>query len=242
MRITGKTDTGKVRAKNEDAVDFGCLSDGTAWALVCDGMGGVHGGQVASTSAISVIKNKIMKCYKPEMEINSLENMFLSSITTANVLIYDRGELEENLKGMGTTIVSAFVKNNEVCIAHVGDSRAYKINGDEIEQLTTDHSLVQQMYENGQISKEQLENHPNKNIITRAMGVDEDIDIDFDYTTLDEGEALILCTDGLSGMVKKEDILNIYKTTDFELLADRYIECANENGGRDNISVVIMKG
>ncbi len=242
MIITGKTDVGAVRSKNEDAFDYGILPDGTAWSVVCDGMGGVHGGKVASTAAIEMVSEKIRKCYNPSMSVSSLENLLLSSITTANVNVFDRGIYDNSLKGMGTTIVSAVIKNNEACIAHVGDSRAYIIRGNTIEQVTKDHSLVQEMLDKGQITKSEFENTPIKNIITRAMGVDESIDIDFDYVCINENDALILCTDGLSGLVSDKRILEIYQTTDFDSLAQRYIDEANNNGGNDNITVVIMKG
>ncbi len=242
MKITGLTDIGAVRSKNEDACDFGVLADGTSWAIVCDGMGGVHGGKIASTAAIEMVREKIQKCYNPSMTVSSLENLLLSSITTANVDVFDRGIYDTNLKGMGTTIVAVVVKGNEACIAHVGDSRAYIISNGSIEQITKDHSLVQEMLDKGQITREEYENNPIKNIITRAMGVDEDIDIEFDYICLAENDALLLCTDGLSGMVSNKRILEIYETTDFDSLAQKYIEEANNNGGSDNITVVIMKG
>lgn len=242
MKIVGNTDIGRVRMKNEDGFDFGYFDDGTSWAIVCDGMGGVHGGKIASSVAISIVGEKIKKCYNKLMPVSSLENLLLSSITTANVTVYDRSDIQQDLKGMGTTIVAAVVKNNEACIAHVGDSRAYIISGDEIFQVTKDHSLVQQMLDNGQITEQEYENAPMKNIITRAMGIDEEIEIDFDYICINEGDALVLCTDGLSGLISKKDMLRIYKETEFDKLADKYIEEANKNGGRDNITVVIMKG
>ncbi|MBQ7116840.1 MAG: Stp1/IreP family PP2C-type Ser/Thr phosphatase [Clostridia bacterium] len=242
MKITGKTDIGAVRSKNEDAFDYGVLADGTSWAIVCDGMGGVHGGKVASAAAIDMVSEKIKKCYNPSMGIASLENLLLSAITTANVNVFDRGIYDHTLKGMGTTIVAVIVKGNEACIAHVGDSRAYIIRDNTIEQITKDHSLVQEMLDKGQITKEEYENNPIKNIITRAMGVDEEIDIDFDYAYLDKNETLLLCTDGLSGMVNDKRILEIYKSTEFESLAKKYIDEANNNGGKDNITVVIMEG
>ncbi len=242
MILTGKTDIGAVRSKNEDAFDYGVLPDGTVWAIVCDGMGGVHGGKIASAAAIEMVSEKIIKCYNPSMSVSSLENLLLSSITTANVNVFDRGVYDSSLKGMGTTIVAALIKNNEACIAHVGDSRAYIIRDDTIRQITKDHSLVQEMLDKGQITKEEYENNPIKNIITRAMGVDEDIDIEFDYVSLDGSEALLLCTDGLSGMVSDKRILEIYQNTDFNSLAQKYIDEANNNGGSDNITVVIMKG
>lgn len=242
MKIVGGTHVGMVRARNEDTFRYGTLSDGTTWALVCDGMGGVHGGQLASTIAADMVSDKIKKCYNPSMSVNSLENLLLSAVTTANVIVFDRGDVDYNLKGMGTTIVVAVVKDNEACIAHVGDSRAYITDGKEIRQITKDHSLVQEMYESGKITAEELANHPQKNIITRAMGVSENVEIDFNYVCVDENEAVILCSDGLSGLVNETRLLELYNNTDFECLAEEYIKEANSFGGKDNITVVIMKG
>ena len=242
MNIVGKTDKGLIRQHNEDAFDFGSFDDGVMWSLVCDGMGGVHGGRMASTIATELISEKIKKCYNKSMPVSSLENLLLSAITTANVAVYDRGSVDEDLRGMGTTIVAAVIKNSEACIAHVGDSRAYKISNGKIEQITKDHSLVQEMLDNGQITKEEFETTPIKNIITRALGIGEEIDIDFDFVCINEGEALILCSDGLSGLISDRQILETYMNNDFDCLADEYIALANANGGRDNITVVIMKG
>ncbi len=242
MNIVGNTDIGKIRSKNEDGFNFGYFDDGTAWAVVCDGMGGIHGGKIASSVAIDMVSEKITKCYNKLMPVSSLENLLLSAITTANVTVYDRGSTNQELKGMGTTIVAAVVKNNEACIAHVGDSRAYIISGNSISQVTKDHSLVQEMLDKGQITKQEYDNIPIKNIITRAMGIGEEIDIDFDYVCINEGDALILCSDGLSGLVGEEEMLRIYSETEFDGLANRYIEEANKKGGKDNITVVVMKG
>ncbi len=242
MQIIGNTDVGRTRAANEDAYKFGKFDDGICWAVVCDGMGGVHGGKIASSTAIDVVSQKINKCYNASMDINSIENLLLSSITTANCIVYDRGAADKSLEGMGTTIVAAIFKNGEVCIAHVGDSRAYIISEGEIRLITKDHSLVQEMLDLGQITETEFEHHPRKNIITRAMGVDEKIDIEFDTVEFNKGDALILCSDGLSGLLKKEKILEMYDQYDFNILADKYIEAANDNGGVDNITVVVMKG
>ncbi len=243
MNIVAKTDIGQLRAKNEDTFRFGSFEDGTYWGLVCDGMGGVHGGQLASSMAADMVSEKIKKCYNVSMSVSSLENLLLSSITTANVTVFDRGDVDNSLRGMGTTIVAAVIKNNEACVAHVGDSRAYIINGGKtITQITKDHSLVQQMLDSGEITKQEFENHPRKNVITRAMGVSEDIDIDFNYICVSKDDALILCSDGLSGLVSEEKLLEIYNNTEFVMLADEYIKEANKNGGKDNITVVVMKG
>ncbi len=242
MRIIGNTDVGRTRIANEDAFKYGTFDDGTSWAVVCDGMGGVHGGKIASSTAINMVSQKIRKCYNPAMSISSIENLLLSSITTANCIVFDRGESDSELEGMGTTIVAAIIKNNEACIAHVGDSRAYLISDDSIKLVTKDHSLVQEMLDIGEITQSEFEHHPIKNIITRAIGVDEKIEIEFDIIEFNDSDSLILCSDGLSGQVDKDTMLKIYKETEFDSLADKYIEVANDNGGIDNITVVIMKG
>ena len=242
MHIIGNTDVGRARIANEDAFKYGYFDDGASWAVVCDGMGGVHGGKVASSTAIDIVSQKIKKCYNTSMKIPSIENLLLSSITTANCLVYDRGSADKELEGMGTTIVAAIVKDGEACIAHVGDSRAYKISNNEIHLITKDHSLVQEMLDLGQITQVEFENHPRKNIITRAMGVEEKVEIEFNVTSFNKGDVLLLCSDGLSGLVKSDSMLEIYNSSVFDSLADKYIEAANDNGGVDNITVVVMKG
>ena len=242
MLIKGNSDIGKVRTANEDGFNYGIFEDGTAWAIVCDGMGGVRGGNIASSMVVDMVSDKIKKCYNKLMPVYSFENIFLSTITTANVVVNDRSYTDEELRGMGTTIVSAIVKDNQACIAHVGDSRIYKLNSESITQITKDHSLAQEMLDSGQITQEEFENYPKKNIITRALGIDEKVDIDFDFAEIEQGDVLLLCSDGLSGLLSDEEILEIYNNTDFELLCDEYIKAANDKGGYDNITVVVMKG
>lgn len=242
MLIKGSSDIGKVRTANEDKFDFGTFDDGTAWAIVCDGMGGARGGSIASSLVVDMVGDKIRKCYNKLMPVYSFENIFLSTITTSNVIVNDRSYSDTELRGMGTTIVSAIVKDNQACLAHVGDSRIYKLTSEGITQITKDHSLAQEMLDNGQITQEEFINYPKKNIITRALGIDEKVDIDFDFTDISEGETLLLCTDGLSGLLSDDEIFEIYSNTDFDLLCDEYIKAANEKGGYDNITVVVMKG
>ena len=241
MQSWGLTDPGCVRKQNQDAYRIEQLDRSTLLCVVCDGMGGASGGQIASSTVCDIVEDKIKKCYNKSMTERSLENLLLSSITTANVSVFDRAVVDMDLKGMGTTIVCAVSMDDTVCIAHVGDSRAYYITEDKITQITKDHSLVQQMLDNGQITKAEFENHPNKNIITRALGVGEDIEIDFDMVSLREDEAILICSDGLSGLLSEEELFEIYKLVPFDRLTEVYIRAANERGGKDNITVVVMK-
>lgn len=240
MFVTAKSDIGLKRSINEDCTAFGEISEDEAFAVVCDGMGGASGGEIASKMASQTISQKISLCYKSAMQVKSVENMLLSAITTANVEIYDYATQNIELKGMGTTAVCAFVKNNDVCIGHVGDSRAYFISKSGIGQITKDHSLVQEMYDNGEISIDELKNHPVKNVITRALGVDEEVNIDFNFGTLNEGEAILLCSDGLTNYVDTDEIYESFNKYSKEELADILIAKANEYGGGDNISVALI--
>ena len=242
MKTVGNSDIGRVRKNNEDAFRFGRIDNNVSWAVVCDGMGGAAGGQIASTTAADMVGKKIEKCYHKSMSESSIENMLLSAITTANVTVYDHAIADEFLNGMGTTIVCAVVKNGVACIAHVGDSRCYLIHDGEISQQTKDHSLVQEMLDRGEITKEEFEHHPIRNIITRALGVAEKVEIDFNTIEFGEGDVLLLCSDGLSGYVDEAKMLSLFKKTPFERYPSKLIEEANLAGGKDNITAVAMMG
>ena len=179
MRIVAKTDKGHVRDSNQDAYAVGEFSDEVVWAVVCDGMGGAAGGNIASALAVKVISDKINVSYREQMRDSSIKNMLDSALNAANVEVFDMSESKHELKGMGTTVVCAIVKDGQAYIAHAGDSRAYILKNGKIFQITTDHSIVQDLLDKGKITSEQALNHPNKNIITRAVGVDKNIEIDF---------------------------------------------------------------
>lgn len=240
MRIVAKTDKGYVRDSNQDAYAVGEFSDEVVWAVVCDGMGGAAGGNIASALAVKVISDKINASYREKMRDSSIKNMLDSALTAANIEVYDFAEAQPDLKGMGTTVVCAIVRDNQAYIAHAGDSRAYVINHDTVNQITTDHSMVQDLLLRGKITAEEAEHHPNKNIITRAVGVDKSIKIDFEQIDLEDDDTLLLCTDGLSNYVKNEEILELMSDKKHYAFADRLVQKANDNGGGDNITVVII--
>ena len=168
MKIVAKTDKGLVRENNQDAYAVGELPGEVAWAVVCDGMGGAAGGNIASALAVKVISDKITSSYNEKMRDSSIKNLLDSAITAANIEVYDMAYSRPDLKGMGTTVVAVVVRDNVAHIAHAGDSRAYIVNKDGVEQITVDHSLVQNLVDRGEITKEEAEHHPNKNVITRA--------------------------------------------------------------------------
>lgn len=240
MRIVAKTDKGNVRDSNQDAYAVGEFSDEVVWSVVCDGMGGAAGGNIASALAVKVISDKINASYREQMRDSSIKNMLDSALTAANIEVFDFAEAQPDLRGMGTTVVCAIVRDNQAYIAHAGDSRAYVINNGSIHQITTDHSMVQDLLSRGKITAEQAEHHPNKNIITRAVGVDKGIEIDFEQIDLNDDDTLLICTDGLSNYVSNDEMLELMSDGKHYAFADRLVKKANENGGGDNITVVVI--
>lgn len=239
MRIYSKIDIGKERSLNQDAFFAGEISQDIAFAVVCDGMGGANAGDVASQTAVKTISEYIINSYRRKITIRDFLKILKNALISANITLYDMASKQEELKGMGTTAVVAVVKGNEVAIAHVGDSRIYLIN-DEITQLTRDHSVVQTLIESGEITPEDAAQHPRKNVITRALGVEEDVAVDTAELVLQDNETLLLCTDGLTNFVKTEDILKTFKENDISLVPEKLIELANAGGGGDNITAVTL--
>lgn len=240
MKIVAKTDKGNVRENNQDAYACGEFSNEVVWSVVCDGMGGEAGGNIASALAVKVVSDRINASYRDNMRDSSVINMLDSALSAANVEVYDFAEAHPDLKGMGTTVVCAIVRDGQAFIAHAGDSRAYIVNNGNIRQITTDHSLVQDLLSKGKITEQEAENHPNKNLITRAVGVDKYIDIDFEHIDLEDDDIILLCTDGLSNYVSNDEILDIMSDGKYYAFADRLVNRANSNGGGDNITVVII--
>ena len=179
MQISGKTDIGQRRAENQDAFATGTLPSGGVWAIVCDGMGGHAGGSTASTMAVECIAERIKNGYSEKMTVQSVKNMIESAVLFANAKIYNTAEKNPELSGMGTTVVAAVCAKDIAVIAWAGDSRCYIFGNENITQLTKDHSLVQELVDSGSITTEDAESHPMKNVITRALGLHDDIQVDF---------------------------------------------------------------
>ena len=239
MKIVSRTDTGLVRENNQDSYTAFEL-DGAVVAVVCDGMGGAAEGALASNRAVRSIKEYIVERFYNGMSDISIKSLLISAIENANRDVYSLSQTDEKYLGMGTTAVVSVVLNENVYTAHAGDSRAYiKCNG-IVTQITKDHSVIQQMIEKGEISPEEADNHPDKHIITRALGVDNEIRVDFCQEDFFEDSLLILCSDGLSNYVKPDDIINLTDDGCYYEYADRLVNLANGNGGADNITVVAV--
>ena len=233
------TDIGKRRKLNQDYVYTSEMPVGhlANLFLVADGMGGHNAGDYASRYTIETIVDEISKS-NDESPVFVLEK----AIKRANSLIRQKSEEETELNGMGTTVVAATIEGNKLCVANVGDSRLYIINNREIRQITRDHSLVEEMVRMGGLKREMARNHPDKNIITRAIGALDDVDVDFFEVRLNKGDTILMCSDGLSNMLEDEEIRMIMQgQRDIVEKAESLVKAANNNGGKDNIAVVLVE-
>lgn len=241
MRAFGKSDVGRVRNSNQDAFLCANLSENAVLAILCDGMGGASGGNVASSVTVDVVSTQIMATYRDDMSASSIKNMLESAVAAANIELFDRATVDEDLRGMGTTIVIALVVSGVLHLVHVGDSRAYLVDSEGLTQVTRDHTVVQTMVENGQITEEEARSHPRKHFITRAIGVDIEVKCEYNLLDMREKESLILCSDGLSNLLDEDDIFEmITQTENAEDVPSLLIHKANMAGGSDNITVIYM--
>lgn len=240
MRIVAKTDIGLKRICNEDSYAAGELPGSVAWAVVCDGMGGATGGNIASSTAVKLISERISSGYHKGMTSNSIRNILISAITAANYTVFEASRENPELAGMGTTVVATILVDGVACIAHAGDSRAYILSNGKLRQLTKDHSFVQEMVDNGSLTEDEAKDDPRKNIITRALGVDEELRIDFCEEFLDDNDVLLICTDGLTNYVTESEICEITSKHSYYEYAEQLVNRANKNSGGDNITVVTL--
>lgn len=243
MVAFGITDVGVVRESNQDMYHIEQLSENTWLAIVCDGMGGTNGGNIASEMATNIISEKVKQSYKSEMDVNSIRNILISAVTSANSEIHLRSLEEKEYFGMGTTVVAAIVSENLAQIVHVGDSRAYLSANNTFTQLTADHSFVQELVSRGEISESDANLHPQKNLITRAVGVGRTIDIDYDEIDVEQGNVILICSDGLTNMCSDAEIANVLSQNipNVELSCKKLVALANEYGGTDNITTVLVQ-
>ena len=239
MQILKKIDIGKVRNSNQDAAEVFMLANNTAFAIVCDGIGGSRGGEIASDRAVQIISEYVKNAFSANMDNEKLTQLLKNAITSANINLFYMSSADNSLSGMGTTVVAAIITDNYAIICHVGDSRAYLIS-DDIIQITTDHSVVQSLIENGELTLSEAKAFPDKNIITRALGVQESVLADCSIVPVSEGESILLCSDGLTNYTEPSLILNIFKDNDIFDVPDLLIQAANSGGGGDNISVAVV--
>ena len=233
------TDIGRQRKVNQDYVFTSEQPVGNLPNLfiVADGMGGHKAGDFASKYAVETIINEVAASDKSQEPVLLLKD----AISMANERVYQKSMLEEKYEGMGTTVVAATIKDDLLYVANVGDSRLYIMN-DSITQITRDHSLVEEMVQMGGLDRKEARVHPDKNIITRAVGVQEYVEVDFFQVELKEGDLILMCSDGLTNMLEDEEIRMILEgQRDIVEKASGLVDAANENGGKDNIAVILIK-
>lgn len=240
IRAFSITDIGRVRKLNQDYVFASeqALGNLPNLFIVADGMGGHNAGDYASKHAVEIMKAEIERSFE-----KSPVKILRKAIQAANDYIRQKAGEDESLRGMGTTVVAATCLGDRYLeVANVGDSRLYIVNNDKIEQITRDHSLVEEMVRMGGIDRESARIHPDKNIITRAVGVEAAVEADFYNVELERGDTVLLCSDGLTNMLEDEEIRMIMGSREgVEEKAEELVRAANDNGGRDNIAVIIIE-
>ncbi|MBR1393292.1 MAG: Stp1/IreP family PP2C-type Ser/Thr phosphatase [Ruminococcus sp.] len=240
MFLASKTDIGRKRDENQDRVRSGFIGDNISLSIVCDGMGGALSGGVASEEAINVIYERIASGFRPDMSPNSVRNLMLTAVHAANSIVYDKSREDIDKNGMGTTCVAALVNGRHCYVVNVGDSRCYLMTEGRIEQVTTDHTYVRMLFEQGQITEEELKTHQMRNVITRAVGVEPDVDVDYFEFEPESNFTLLLCSDGLSGYCSNEIIYGFVFGKNLDNAVTDLVNYSNEQGGKDNISVALV--
>lgn len=241
MKAVGISDIGKIRKNNEDAFYVPSPTDDIQnLFIVADGMGGCNAGEVASQFAI----DSFLSYIRQEQETHCQEDipdLLIEAMGASNKAVYEKSNSQREFAEMGTTLVSAAVQDGKVFIAYVGDSRAYLFRKKELNALTTDHSYVMELVKLGSITREEAAIHPKRNIITRAVGIKETVETDAVVEKAMKGDILLLCTDGLSGMLSDKEMAEVLgKRMTLEKKAQRLVEMANERGGYDNISLILV--
>lgn len=238
--VNGLTHVGQIREHNEDYIDW---DESRGLIILADGMGGHNAGEVASALAVNSIKEALYEVLNPENPVEELDNMDVvrQAIVYANDEINRHAAKHPTCAGMGTTIAVSLFNGQSVIFGHVGDSRIYRFRDNKLQQVTTDHSLVQEMVDNGFLTEEEALQSNSRNLITRALGIGDVVDIDVSQDTIEVGDVYLYCSDGLTDLVTDMEILAILVDTEghTELAAQQLVDLANEKGGKDNISVIL---
>jgi PPM family protein phosphatase len=248
VRFSGGTDIGRKRAHNEDSI---FLPLDTRLAIVADGMGGHASGEVASKLAVDTVVSYFQSTadaqtltwpYKVDHGIRADVNRMISSIMLANLEIFERAQRDAQCKGMGTTVTALYFLDDTAIVGHVGDSRVYRMRDGALVQLTEDHSLINDYLKMKRMTPEEAENWPHKNVIVRALGMKETVQVDILTESPRVGDCYLMCSDGLSGMLTDEQMAHIMlMESDLDRMAEHLIDAANDHGGIDNISVVVAR-
>lgn len=248
LKTISLTDPGRVRGHNEDCVES---RPDIGIHVLADGMGGYNAGEVASGMATSLIASGLQQAWAKE-HLSKLERadairlsqqLLQAQVAVANTAIFEAAQRDTNCAGMGTTLVACLFYDNFLTVGHIGDSRLYRMRGDVLEQITRDHSLLQEQIDSGLISKEDARSSHNKNLVTRAVGIDPEVETEIHTYEVQENDIYLLCSDGLNDMIEDEEIQMtlIALRTNLDLSAQQLVQAANDAGGRDNVSVMLIK-
>ena len=243
MRAYGMTDRGCVRKENQDAFKISTI-DGAdvVTAVLCDGMGGAQAGSVASQMACDAFMFHAANSIDEKSTVKDMNAILTEAVRYANVKVYDKSFADFTCMGMGSTLVAIALNSKRAMVCNVGDSRAYLYNGSTVEQITHDHSLVEEMVERGKITREEAESHPNKNVITRAIGVEATVKCDIFDLKLRDGDKVLLCSDGLTNLVSDEEIASVLmKNPELENACLKLVTLALQRGAPDNVTVVLVE-
>ncbi|MBE6951589.1 MAG: Stp1/IreP family PP2C-type Ser/Thr phosphatase [Ruminococcaceae bacterium] len=241
MEYWGLSDTGRVRAQNQDAFRIEELDRHTVLAVVCDGMGGAKSGNIASRLAIDVFVDEVVRSYKSSMNQEQLEQLLQGAVKLANFTVYDQAQQFEDFAGMGTTLVAALLSGKNATVVNVGDSRCYHITREDIRRITVDHSLVQMMVDRGDLTAEEARDYPGKNYITRAVGTEPTVESDVFAIRVERGDALLLSSDGLHNEVDDQEILfEVVHGVNNDNCCQRLLDIANMRGSPDNVTSVLV--
>lgn len=243
IEITTATHPGMVRSHNEDSISADAAA---GLAVLADGMGGYNAGEVASGIAVAMISAELKKALAEagdEIDTATAERLVGEHAVRANNAIFQAAQNQSQYAGMGTTLVVALWHDNSMVVGHIGDSRLYRFRGDKLEQVTRDHSLLQEQIDSGLITKAQARHSQNKNLVTRAVGIDPEVDAEVHSYPVEPGDIYLLCSDGLNDMVTDEDMELTLSSlqANLPLAAAQLVQQANDNGGRDNVSVILVR-
>lgn len=239
MRFRSGTDIGLKREENQDAVRCEYFGHNIL-AVVCDGMGGERAGKEASSLAIDEFFQHFSEGYSENLDDEEIRNLLITSISAANTVIYTRARLDFKNFGMGTTCVAAYVTADKAYIVNVGDSRAYLIADNGLHRITTDHNVSTLLYEQGKITEEEIDNHPQRHMLVRAVGVEKTVAADTFTLDYEDKISLLLCSDGLSGYCSDDEIYGVIAKVPFDDVAQELINLALNKGGRDNVTVAVI--
>lgn len=240
MQIWGLTDPGNIRSQNQDAYNIVEFGHDRALMIVCDGMGGAKSGNVASSMAAEAFVAEVRRSQRLALSVERVKQILLGALELANKAVYEHAKLGDEYSGMGTTLVAAFLLKNTAVVINIGDSRAYHFSAQGVHQVTRDHSIVELMVQRGELTPEQAKTYPGKNLITRAVGTEPEVEGDLYVQELHKDDCLLLCSDGLSNEMDDQEILfEVVHGMKKSTCCERLLSIAKNRGAPDNVTVVL---